>query len=151
GAIRAAAPEPASAPSLPTGIVGTECDAPADRAQCVAPPLRAGLANVLKREGGSAMGTNGTALGDSIRSCLFDLDGVLVNSVTTHATAWKEMFDAFLTEHALEEDVPFVPFDIGEDYERYVDGMKREDGVRVFLRSRGISLPEGHPDDPPEA
>jgi beta-phosphoglucomutase family hydrolase len=86
-----------------------------------------------------------------IESCLFDLDGVLVNSVPAHAAAWKEMFDAFLSQRADREGVPFVPFDARNDYERYVDGMRREDGVRTFLRSRGITLPEGDADDPPDA
>lgn len=74
-----------------------------------------------------------------------------MNSVPTHATAWKETFDAFLTERAARDRTPFVPFDIERDYVRYVDGMKREDGVRTFLRSRGIELPDGERDDPPEA
>lgn len=90
-------------------------------------------------------------LPDIIRACLFDLDGVLTQTATVHAAAWKEMFDAFLREHAERTGQPFVPFDLVTDYVRYVDGMPRGDGVRSFLRSRGIDLPEGHPDDPPGA
>ncbi|HVE45277.1 MAG TPA: beta-phosphoglucomutase family hydrolase [Acidimicrobiales bacterium] len=87
----------------------------------------------------------------SIRGCLFDLDGVLTQTATVHAAAWKEMFDAFLRDHADATGKPFVPFDPVREYGAYVDGMPRADGVRTFLASRGISLPEGSPDDPPEA
>jgi beta-phosphoglucomutase family hydrolase len=79
-----------------------------------------------------------------VRACLFDLDGVLTKTAVVHAAAWKEMFDAFL--RARPE--PFVPFDAGHDYDTYVDGKTRSDGVRSFLESRGIVLPEGAPDDP---
>jgi beta-phosphoglucomutase family hydrolase len=97
------------------------------------------------------MGGNGTRLPTSIRGCLFDLDGVLVSTVSSHATAWKQMFDAFLSARAAREGATFVPFDLVHDYAQYVDGMKREDGVRTFLASRGIALPEGGADDPPSA
>lgn len=90
-------------------------------------------------------------LPESIRGCLFDLDGVLTQTATVHATAWKEMFDAFLEQRARAAGEPFVPFDPVRDYGAYVDGMPRADGVRTFLASRGISLTEGSPDDPPEA
>lgn len=90
-------------------------------------------------------------LPDSIRGCLFDLDGVLTQTATVHALAWKEMFDAFLDQQAAATGEPFVPFDTVRDYGAYVDGMPRADGVRKFLASRGISLPEGFPDDRPEA
>lgn len=87
-------------------------------------------------------------LPDAVRACLFDLDGVLTPTAEIHATAWKEMFDAFLAER----DGPgYVPFDKVADYETYVDGKPRADGTRSFLASRGIVLPEGDPDDPPEA
>ncbi|ARZ71553.1 beta-phosphoglucomutase family hydrolase [Streptomyces sp. HU2014] len=91
-----------------------------------------------------------TSLGlpPDIRACLFDLDGVLTRTATVHAAAWKEMFDAFLRSR---DGAGFRPFDEVEDYDAYVDGMPRADGVRSFLASRGISLPEGRPDDPPEA
>ncbi len=90
-------------------------------------------------------------LPDSIRACLFDLDGVLTQTATVHAAAWKEMFDAFLHDHAATTEKEFVPFDPVRDYGPYVDGMPRADGVRTFLASRGIVLPEGDPDDPPAA
>lgn len=86
-------------------------------------------------------------LPDAVRACLFDLDGVLTDTASVHRKAWKTMFDAYLRNRAEE----FVPFDIGADYQTYVDGKKREDGVRAFLHSRGIDLPEGRPDDAPSA
>ena len=88
-------------------------------------------------------------LPDRIRACLFDLDGVLTRTATVHAAAWKEMFDEYLRRRADETGEPFVPFDIHADYDRYVDGKKRADGVRSFLASRGITLPEGTGTDPP--
>lgn len=90
-------------------------------------------------------------LPDSIRACLFDLDGVLTRTATIHAAAWKEMFDVFLEQRAAATGRPFVPFDPVRDYGSYVDGMPRADGVRTFLASRGVTLPEGEPDDPPAA
>ena len=90
-------------------------------------------------------------LPDGIRAGLFDLDGVLTRTATVHAAAWKEMFDDFLRRRAVETGEPFVPFDAHADYDRFVDGKKRADGVRSFLAARGISLPDGTPDDPPGA
>ena len=90
-------------------------------------------------------------LPDSIRACLFDLDGVITQTASLHAAAWKEMLDAFLQERATGAGQAYVPFDPVEDYRRYVDGMPRSDGVRTFLASRGVVLPEGDPGDPPEA
>jgi len=89
-------------------------------------------------------------LPDSVRGCLFDLDGVLTQTAKVHGAAWKEMFDAYLREHAQQTGQPFVPFGAA-DYEEYVDGKPRADGTRSFLASRGIELPEGHDDDPPDA
>jgi beta-phosphoglucomutase family hydrolase len=86
-----------------------------------------------------------------VTACLFDLDGVLTQTALVHNAAWKETFDAFLRVWSKEHDVPFVPFDSAADYHHYVDGRQRADGVRTFLASRGITLPEGSPDDPPEA
>jgi beta-phosphoglucomutase family hydrolase len=83
----------------------------------------------------------------AISACLFDLDGVLTQTATVHAAAWKEMFDAFLRARAEETGEPFVPFDPVADYRAYVDGKPRYDGVRSFLASRGIELPEAAPDD----
>jgi len=90
-------------------------------------------------------------LPDAIRACLFDLDGVLTQTAKVHAAAWKEMFDAYLKKRAARTGEAFVPFDPHHDYDKYVDGLPRSDGVRSFLASRGIVLPEGEPDDPPEA
>jgi beta-phosphoglucomutase family hydrolase len=89
------------------------------------------------------------SLPDSIRACLFDLDGVLTRTAEVHAAAWKEMFDAFLRDWYAARGEAFRPFDIATDYTQYVDGKLRLDGVRGFLASRGISLPEGSPDDLP--
>lgn len=83
----------------------------------------------------------------NIRACLFDMDGVLTQTAAVHSAAWKEMFDEFLRQHADETGADFVPFEIATDYVKYVDGKLRQDGVRSFLESRGISLPEGSPDD----
>jgi beta-phosphoglucomutase family hydrolase len=88
---------------------------------------------------------------DGIRAFLFDLDGVLTQTAKVHAAAWKQMFDEFLRKRAAESGDEFVPFDATDDYDRYVDGMPRYDGVRSFLESRGIELPEGNPDDPAAA
>jgi beta-phosphoglucomutase family hydrolase len=86
-----------------------------------------------------------------VTACLFDLDGVLTQTALVHNAAWKETFDAFLKVWSAQHGQPFVPFDSGPDYHNYVDGRQRADGVRTFLTSRGISLPEGTPDDSPEA
>jgi beta-phosphoglucomutase family hydrolase len=90
-------------------------------------------------------------LPDAVRACLFDLDGVLTQTAKVHAQAWKQMFDAFLVERAKERGEEPVPFDAHDDYDDYVDGKPRYDGVRDFLASRGIELPEGGDDDPPGA
>jgi beta-phosphoglucomutase family hydrolase len=90
-------------------------------------------------------------LPDSIRACLFDLDGVLTQTATEHAAAWKQMFDSYLAGRAQRTGQVFVPFDPGGDYDAYIDGKLRADGTRSFLASRGILLPEGAPDDPPTA
>src|SRR5437016_10394534 len=87
----------------------------------------------------------------AIRACLFDLDGVLTQTAKVHAAAWKQMFDDYLRERAARTGDPFVPFDPVADYDEYVDGKPRYDGVRSFLASRSIALPEGSPSDPPGA
>ncbi len=86
-------------------------------------------------------------LPSSVRLCLFDMDGVLTKTATVHARAWKRMFDEFL-ERREGHDVR--PFDLHQDYRQYVDGKSRHDGVRDFLASRGMTLPDGAPDDPPD-
>jgi beta-phosphoglucomutase family hydrolase len=86
-------------------------------------------------------------LPDGIRACLFDLDGVLTNTAAVHAAAWKHTFDEFLRRRQGQD---FRPFDEHDDYDEYVDGKPRQDGVRDFLASRSIMLPEGGPDDGPD-
>jgi beta-phosphoglucomutase family hydrolase len=88
-------------------------------------------------------------LPDGIEAALFDLDGVLTQTAKVHNRAWKQMFDEYLRERARRTGEPFVPFDSGHDYDEYVDGKPRYDGVRSFLASRGIELPPGTPDDDP--
>jgi beta-phosphoglucomutase family hydrolase len=85
-----------------------------------------------------------------VTACLFDLDGVLTQTALVHNAAWKQTFDAFLETWSKQHGQEFVPFDSGSDYHRYVDGRQRADGVRTFLNSRGITLPEGTPDDGPD-
>jgi beta-phosphoglucomutase family hydrolase len=82
-----------------------------------------------------------------VRGCLFDLDGVLTRTASVHARAWAEMFDAFLATRPALPGEDLRPF-AAADYDRYVDGRPRLDGTRSFLRSRGIDLPDGLPDDP---
>ncbi|MGW8946890.1 HAD family hydrolase [Streptomyces koyangensis] len=91
--------------------------------------------------------TTHLGLPGGMTACLFDLDGVVTRTAVVHAAAWKAMFDAFLRGRGGADFPPFTD----SDYERYVDGRPRADGVRSFLASRGIELPEGTPDDPPEA
>jgi len=88
---------------------------------------------------------------DQYDAILFDLDGVITDTANMHAACWKQMFDAYLQKRAVERREPFCPFDIATDYRLYVDGKPRFDGVRDFLTSRGIQLPEGSPDDPPQS
>ena len=85
-----------------------------------------------------------------MKACLFDLDGVLTPTAKVHAEAWKQMFDDFLRERAQRSGEAFVPFDSVHDYDDYVDGKPRYDGVRAFLASRGVELPDGQPSDKPE-
>jgi beta-phosphoglucomutase family hydrolase len=90
-------------------------------------------------------------LPEGITTCLFDLDGVLTQTAKIHARAWKEMFDDFLRDWAQRHDEPFEAFDRPTDYDEYVDGKPRLDGVASFLQSRGIDIPMGSPSDPPDA
>jgi beta-phosphoglucomutase family hydrolase len=87
-------------------------------------------------------------LPEGVTALLFDLDGVLTQTAKVHAEAWKQTFDEFLRKRDGEH---FKEFDEHDDYDEYVDGLPRYDGVRNFLKSRGIELPEGSPDDPPGA
>lgn len=84
---------------------------------------------------------------DQYDAVLFDLDGVITNTANLHARCWKQMFDEYLRKRAKQRSEAFRPFDLATDYRLYVDGKPRFDGVRDFLRSRGIQLPEGHLND----
>jgi beta-phosphoglucomutase family hydrolase len=88
-------------------------------------------------------------LPEGVAACLFDLDGVLTDTAKIHAAAWRQTFDGFLRERAAKTGERFVPFDPVADYDEYVDGRPRYDGVRSFLAARGIDLPEGEPRNPP--
>jgi beta-phosphoglucomutase family hydrolase len=88
---------------------------------------------------------------DRYDAVLLDLDGVITDTASIHAACWKQMFDEYLQKRAVEKSEAFRPFDPGADYRLYVDGKPRFDGVRDFLKSREIQLPEGSPTDPPEA
>lgn len=79
---------------------------------------------------------------------LFDLDGVLTDTASLHARCWKRVFDELLESRANSQGEEFLPFDMSADYRRYVDGKPRQDGIRDFLLSRGIRLPEGVPASP---
>lgn len=91
-------------------------------------------------------GVNLLGLPGGVRAGLFDMDGVLTKTATVHAAAWKEMFDDFLLAR---DGTGFHPFDLDHDYLEYVDGKPRHDGVKDFLASRGITLPDGSPSDDP--
>jgi beta-phosphoglucomutase-like phosphatase (HAD superfamily) len=86
-------------------------------------------------------------LGDSVRACLFDLDGVLTNSDVLHASAWAEVFDDFLLRQSHTSGWHFTPFDVEGDYGSYVGGRTRLEGIHAFLESRGLHVPEGRPGD----
>lgn len=90
-------------------------------------------------------------LPEHVRACLFDLDGVLTKTAKVHSAAWKEMFDEFLAQRDAKDGGNLAPLEVPDDYIRYIDGKLRDDGVRSFLQSRGIELPEGSPDDPETA
>jgi beta-phosphoglucomutase family hydrolase len=87
---------------------------------------------------------------DEYDAWLFDLDGVVTDTASVHAAAWKETFDGYLRRIADRDGTPFAPFEINPDYRLYVDGKPRYEGVDAFLRSRGIVLPWGSPEDPPD-
>lgn len=85
----------------------------------------------------------------SFEGAIFDLDGVITFTASTHAASWKRMFDEFLQHRSERTRDPFVPFDRERDYLLYIDGKPRIEGVKSFLSSRGIELPEGMPDELP--
>jgi trehalose-phosphatase len=94
--------------------------------------------------------TTPVVLPEEIHAVIFDMDGVITDTASVHADAWKRLFDGYLRERTARTGEPFVPFDADVDYRRYIDGKPRFDGVRSFLASRAIELPEGDPSDPPD-
>src|SRR4051812_41999501 len=84
------------------------------------------------------------------KAALFDLDGVVTQTAAVHARAWKRLFDDYLQADSIRTGRPFLPFDLEDDYRRYVDGKPRYEGVKSFLDSRGIALPWGQPGDGPD-
>lgn len=87
----------------------------------------------------------------TVHACLFDVERVLTDSSRLHAWAWGEVFDDFLARLGETTGWHFIPFDRAADYRAYVEGRSRLEGVHTFLRSRGIRVPEGRPDDPSDA
>jgi beta-phosphoglucomutase family hydrolase len=88
---------------------------------------------------------------DQYDAVLLDLDGVITDTASIHAACWKQMLDEYLQKRAAQTGQAFRPFDIATDYRLYVDGKPRYDGVRDFLTSRDIQLPQGSPEDSPQA
>src|SRR5918996_5847121 len=76
--------------------------------------------------------TTRTDLPEEINAVIFDMDGVITDTASVHAEAWKRLFDEYLRARAERTREPFVPFDVEDDYRRYVDGKSRFDGVRSF-------------------
>ena len=99
----------------------------------------------------SGMKPNNPITRDKFDAVLFDLDGVITDTASVHAKCWKKMFDEYLKKRSAEKGEPFRPFDIETDYRLYVDGKPRFNGVRDFLTSRKINLPEGTHQDPSNA
>jgi beta-phosphoglucomutase family hydrolase len=97
------------------------------------------------------LGTQRAITRDRYDAVLLDLDGVITDTASIHAACWKQMFDEYLQNRATQSGEKFRPFDVAADYRLYVDGKPRFDGVRDFLASRDIRLPEGSLDDPPQA
>ena len=84
-----------------------------------------------------------------ITALIFDLDGVITQTAKVHAFAWKKMFDDYLLQRGKKEAVVYKPLEIETDYRQYIDGIPRYDGVRNFLASRNIVLPDGTAADAP--
>ncbi|MER2998208.1 trehalose-phosphatase [Pontibacter populi] len=84
-----------------------------------------------------------------IKALILDMDGVVTQTARLHAQAWKRMFDAYLQQRGKRENKTYYPLTIATDYRKYIDGIPRYDGVRNFLASRTIVLPEGEPTDEP--
>lgn len=92
---------------------------------------------------------NNSITSERYDAVLFDMDGVVTDTAGIHAAAWKTMFDEYLQNRAAKTGTAFRPFTVATDYKIYVDGKPRYRGVRDFLKSRGIVLPEGSPAEPP--
>jgi HAD superfamily hydrolase (TIGR01509 family) len=90
-------------------------------------------------------------LPSDVAACVFNLDGVLIGSAELHAEAWRETFGELLARRVDQLGVQYVPFSVRVDYPRHIHARPRLDGVREFLASRGITLPEGSESDPPGA
>jgi beta-phosphoglucomutase family hydrolase len=96
---------------------------------------------------GSGLPTGATPPYEAV---IFDMDGVVTDTASVHATAWKQLFDAALSDPRAGLASSTAPFDVEADYRRYVDGRSREEGVTAFLVARDLHLPRGSPDDSPE-
>ncbi|MET1011289.1 MAG: HAD family hydrolase, partial [Actinomycetota bacterium] len=86
---------------------------------------------------------------DHIDAVIFDMDGVVTDTARVHADAWTRLFDRFLRDRVKTTGGTFRPF-TADDYRQSIDGKPRYDGVRSFLATRGITLAEGEPTDPPD-
>jgi beta-phosphoglucomutase-like phosphatase (HAD superfamily) len=93
-------------------------------------------------------GGHGAAIQPPYDAVIFDMDGVVTDTARLHATAWKRLFDEVLADPRARTDPAVQPFDAVEDYRRYVDGRRREDGITAFLDARGVDIPPGSPEDP---
>lgn len=96
---------------------------------------------------GARLGGEGAGL--CFAAAIFDMDGVVTNTAAAHSDAWKQTFDDFLKSREATHDEPFTEFTRDGDYLAFVDGRPRYNGVEAFLKSRGIELPRGRPNDPP--
>lgn len=110
----------------------------------------------IQHGGAAAVEPSADSLRTRFAAVVFDMDGVVTDTAAVHASAWKSLFDALLADErlmALETDgeIDRSPFDIARDYRDFVDGRRREDGIRTLLASRGAHLPEGSDDDEPGA
>jgi beta-phosphoglucomutase family hydrolase len=112
-------------------------------------PATEGRKDVYGRKSGKRYAQ--TATHGRYQAILFDMDGVITDTASIHADCWKKMFDEYLQKWAKQKAQPFCPFEVATDYKIYVDGKPRYVGVRDFLKSRAIALPEGTPEDPPDA